>query len=223
MTLSKPHFDGHYQEEATLADGSRVHLRFVRPEDKARLQAAFEKLSPESRYLRFFSHKQTLTDAELEVLTNVDGDHHVAIGAALDGPGGELVPLGVARFVRLADEPAVAEAAIVVVDRFHGRGLGTLLLQRLAAAALERGITTFRCEFFVHNHKVRRLLENMAPSLKLEVDGDVMKVEIPVPSIDRGQPPTRIDRDTPLFHLLGQSAQGAIELRLRRLLLKIKE
>ena len=65
-----------------LKDGTAVRLRLIRPDDKDRLRAGFARLSPESRYLRFFVPKSTLTDAELVYLTETDGVDHVAIGAS---------------------------------------------------------------------------------------------------------------------------------------------
>src|SRR5438132_691696 len=121
-------FDEHFREEAALADGTRVLLRLVRPDDAPLLKAGFDKLSPESRYRRFLSARTDLDEAALRYLTTPDGEDHFAIGA-LALPSGE--GLGTARFVRLEDEPRFADAAVTVVDQAQGKGLGKLLLARL--------------------------------------------------------------------------------------------
>jgi GNAT superfamily N-acetyltransferase len=59
---------------------------------------------------------------------------------ALDATG---APLGIARGVRLRDDPAVAEVAAEVVDRWQRHGLGTALLRRLARGAAAVGIARF--------------------------------------------------------------------------------
>src|SRR5215470_7945825 len=89
-----------YLEHAVLRDGTRVRLRLVRPESKDTLRAAFERMSPESRYARFLAPKASLSDDELRYLCDVDQENHVAIGAVRD-EADEQTGLGVARFVRL--------------------------------------------------------------------------------------------------------------------------
>ncbi|MBK8254746.1 MAG: hypothetical protein IPK82_19060 [Polyangiaceae bacterium] len=114
--------------EITLKDGSRVTLRPIAPDDKEELLAAFERLSPTSRYLRFHSFKNTLTRDDLRYLTEVDGKDHFAIVATV--PTHDLrkeIGAGVARFVRDPNEKDLAEAAITVADDFQGKGLGKAL------------------------------------------------------------------------------------------------
>src|SRR4051794_41882611 len=89
-------------------------------------------MSTESRYRRFMGHKRALTDRELDFFTRLDHDLHEAVGA-IDVESGEGV--GVARMHRHAEDSAVAEAAVTIVDDWQGRGLGGLLLDRLG----ERG------------------------------------------------------------------------------------
>ena len=81
--------------------------------------------------------KARFTKAELRYLTEVDGHDHVALVAESERWPGTIV--AVARYVRLDDDPDTAEAAIVVADMLQGLGLGTLLAERLAAAATVHG------------------------------------------------------------------------------------
>jgi GNAT superfamily N-acetyltransferase len=165
-----------WHELAWLPDGTAVLLRLLRPEDAPLLLEGFERLSPDSRYRRFLSAKPRLSDAELRYLTELDGVDHVAI-AALDARGHGV---GVARFVRLRDEPGVAEPALTVIDEAQHRGLGRLLLTRLAAAAREREIVRFRSTVLAENRPMRALLRGLHPDAPQVVrDGEVM-VEIPV-------------------------------------------
>jgi GNAT superfamily N-acetyltransferase len=139
----------------TLRDGSRVDIRRLRSSDAPVLAAAFERLSFESRRLRFMTPKPELTARELSYLTDVDGHRHEALGAS-DHDSGEGV--GVARFVRLEDEPQVAEVAVTVVDAWQRRGLGTLLLEHLADQARAQGITHFSALVSSENTAVLELL-----------------------------------------------------------------
>jgi GNAT superfamily N-acetyltransferase len=205
-------FDAEWRETATLTDGTDVVLRLVRPADRDLLRAGFDRLSPESRYLRFFAAKQELTEAELARLTDLDGVDHLAIGAVRERPDGGWEGLGVARFVRDPSAPDMAEAAVTVMDAVQGRGLGRLLLARLAEAARERGITRFAGEFLATNAQVRQLIEEACPDARLHAAGDLIRVEVPL--LDAEAP-----RD-PAQRLLRQAAGGRLQLRLRHLLLK---
>jgi RimJ/RimL family protein N-acetyltransferase len=213
------HFDDSYREETELRDGTPVLLRVVRPEDRERLREGFGRLSSESRYLRFMGRKTALSEAELTALTTLDGEDRFAIGAARPGPDGEPGEgLGVARFVRVPGEPDVAEAAITVVDEVQRRGLGSLLLRRLAAAARERGVRRFRGEILLRNDPMRRLLEEHLGASVTELDKDVLRVQMELPSYGRLM---AADGDTGLLgKILEQAASGGIVMRLGDVLLK---
>jgi GNAT superfamily N-acetyltransferase len=192
MTASSGYrFDAEWRETATLADGTQVELRLLQREDKDLLRAGFERLSPDSRHRRFFGAKQELTEAEVGLLTQLDGVDRLAVGAVRVRPDGGVEGLGVARFVRDSVAPARAEAAVTVTDGAQGNGLGRLLLARLAAAARERGITRFAGQFLATNLQVRRLIEEACPDAILSAEGDVIRVEVPLPETDPAQSLTR--------------------------------
>ena len=205
------YFDAAYQERATLRDGREVLLRLIRPEDKERLRRGFLALSPESRYRRFFSVKSELSDDELRYLTELDGVHHFALGAVTpDGDG-----LGVARFIQIDGEPGVAEAAVAVLDTAQGVGLGSLLFQRLVAAAAERGVERFRCDMLGTNAGMTELVRALAPTASCEVEAGVMRMEFVLPSITPTHPAADPPREASLYRLLTLVAKGVFEWRAR--------
>ncbi|MCB0875011.1 MAG: GNAT family N-acetyltransferase [Solirubrobacterales bacterium] len=128
----------HKPTRRTLRDGSVIELREVLPSDKDAIAGGFARLSPESRYRRFFSSLDHLSASDLAYLTEVDPRDHEAV-VALDPEGGAV---GVARYVR-GDDPDSAEVAVVVVDDWQNRGAGTALLERLTERASENGIKRF--------------------------------------------------------------------------------
>jgi GNAT superfamily N-acetyltransferase len=146
-------FGPSYCEQVRLADGLRVWLGPVRPDDKRRLLEGLSRLSPGSSYFRFMGARRSLSERDLHYLTEIDGIDHFAIGAVLVQPDGSEEGIGVARFIRLPGEPAVAEPAITVIDDYQGKGLGGLLLRRLVRAARERGVHRFRCQFLADNER----------------------------------------------------------------------
>ena len=125
---------------ALLRDGSKVLIRPVQPGDAGLLAEGFERLSPESRRLRFLTAKDVLRPAELRYLTEVDHHDHEAIGA-LDPATGQGA--GIARYIRDAKDPRTAEIAVTIMDGWQGRGLGTELVARLAGHARAEGIERF--------------------------------------------------------------------------------
>lgn len=151
-----------FPRRATLRDGTPVELRFVRPEDKDELARRFAGLSAESRRNRFHAPVVALSPAMLRYLTEVDGRDHVCVVATTDSLDlKEERGLGVARFVRLAGEPEVAEAAVTVADEAQGQGLGTLLLAALAELARARGLRAFRGHVLASNGPALELFERL--------------------------------------------------------------
>ncbi len=174
---------GHGQE-VTLRSGHRVLIRPIRPSDKKRLLEAFHRMSPESRYRRFFSSIAELGAGQLRYLTEVDHHTHEAL-AALDATDGE--PLGVARFIRGRDDPRVAEVAVAVVDEWQGRGLGTELLRQLTARARAEGVAHFSAFVLEENRLMLELLDELGDARVVSRDGGVVEVLTDVPP--DGAPP----------------------------------
>ncbi len=162
-----------FHEEHVLADGTKVMLRHIRPEDGPELRRGFDRLSPESRYRRFLTGMSSLSDDMVRYLTCLDGQNHVAIVALTHPPGraDEDIGLGVARFIRADDDPTVAEAAIAVVDDMQHKGIGRILALTLARAAHERGILRFRGEILEDNLPVRTLLDQVGATVRVRPDG----------------------------------------------------
>ena len=144
-----------------------VRIRAIRPEDKALLSWGLTRLSDATVQRRFLSPKPRFTAGELRYLTEVDGDDHVALIAVDEG--GEL--LGVGRFVRLTEDPAAAELAIVVADPFPGKGIGTLLGQHLADEAARHGVNRFTATILSENRAARALMAKLSGRLESRLSG----------------------------------------------------
>lgn len=146
------------ESDVLLSDGRTAHLRPIRPSDAEALRDFGARLSPETVYFRFFSPRRALSDKEIRHFVTVDYVDRLALVALADD---ELV--AVARYDRpRADDVAPgesrdeAEVAFVVRDDHQGRGLGTLMLEHLASAAVARGIGRFIADSLPEN---RRMLQ----------------------------------------------------------------
>jgi GNAT superfamily N-acetyltransferase len=116
-----------------------IVIRPISSADGPLLLEGFDRLSEESRRLRFLGGKNALTAAEVRYFTDVDHrDHEAVVALDLAGRGA-----GVARYVRDRQLRHTAEIAIVVVDAWHRHGVGTRLLRRLAQRAADEGIRCF--------------------------------------------------------------------------------
>jgi GNAT superfamily N-acetyltransferase len=160
---------------ATLADGTALRVREIRPDDKPQIAAGVAGLSPRSAYRRFHSAKPSLSAAELRYLTEVDGINHYAL-VALNG----ATIVAVARFVRLADDPLAAEVAVTVCDEHQGRGIGKALGLLLADAARARGIAVFTADILAENVPARRLMRSLTQRLAERHEGLLDHFEAPL-------------------------------------------
>ena len=191
-------------EAARLRDGTEVLLRAIEPQDKRLVLDAFERLSPTSRFRRFHSPMPELPDVLLRYLTEVDHHDHEAL-VAVDAHGGQA--LAVARFVRDRERPEQAEAAIAVVDDCQRRGLGTLMLERLAARAREEGIERFTALVQAENRKALSLFERLGARVAGR-EGAEVQLELDIPP--------REGIGVQLRAVLRAAAEQALAVRQRR-------
>jgi acetyl coenzyme A synthetase (ADP forming)-like protein len=137
-----------WRAQVVLADGGTAEIRPIATTDADALRAFHSRLSFDTVYLRFFSVHPRLSDAEVERFTDVDGVDRAALVALL---GEDIV--AVARYDRAVGDDE-AEVAFVVADAHQGRGVGTILLEHLAALARENGIARFRAEVLADNRRM---------------------------------------------------------------------
>jgi acetyltransferase len=127
------------ESDVALEDGRPYRLRPIRPEDEPALRRAFDRLSPETIRMRFFSPLKQFSHALAAQLTQIDYDREMAFVLADVGPAGPSDIYGV---VRLSADPngERGEFAVVVADAMTRRGLGRLLMRRIIDYAASRGI-----------------------------------------------------------------------------------
>jgi RimJ/RimL family protein N-acetyltransferase len=164
---------------ARLADNTLLYLREIRADDKERLLASMDCLSEKSRQRRFLGPKHTLSPRELRYLTEVDGHNHYAL-VAVDVEDEDHI-VAVARFVRLAEDPAAADAAITVCDALQGKGLGTLLARRLSDAARERGVERLTATIASENRPALKLMRKIDERLQGTIGSSVTDVVARLP------------------------------------------
>jgi GNAT superfamily N-acetyltransferase len=158
----------------TLRDGTQLLVRHVRPGDKGIISRAWLELSEESQRRRFLAAKPRLTAGDLRYLTEIDQADHVALIAVRWDDWTRLV--GVARFVRLPDDPDSAEVAVTVADHMQGRGVGKQLGLLLADEARAQGVKRFCASILSDNRPALRLMSAMGERLESRTTGGVRDV-----------------------------------------------
>ena len=157
--------------DAVASDGGVVRLRLLTPDDGERLLDFTDRLSDESLYYRFFSRRRPRTVEELGSLLDLDHEHRVAVAAEL---ADQIVAVGMYVY-----EPALesAEVAFAVEDRHQLRGIGSLLLEHLAAIARANGIVRFHAQTLGDNQKMLRVFSNAGYVVHRSYDGGIWDVD----------------------------------------------
>jgi RimJ/RimL family protein N-acetyltransferase len=162
------------ERRVTLADGRRVRLRPIRPDDAPRLCALYDRLSTDTAYQRFFTVLRRLPPDWAEVFATVDYRHRLALVAERDADGDpELIGVGRYESRGPAEAP---EVAFVVEDASQGKGLGRLLLQELLAAGMARGFRRFRAYVLADNVRMLDLLARFTDVLETRMEGGVKEL-----------------------------------------------
>jgi acetate---CoA ligase (ADP-forming) len=176
-----PAYPAHYACDVVLRNGSTLHLRPIRVDDIAALQAFHQHLSPESLHLRFMSFAGA-TPAVAARLCTVD--YANAFGFVGEC-GGSIC--AAAHYFRHERHPERAEVAFAVADALRGQGVGTKLLERLAAVAREHGIRVFTAQVLVENRPMLDVFFQSGYETSVEQDGSVDYVTLrldPTPAME---------------------------------------
>lgn len=175
-----------WEADVVALDGATAHLRPIRPQDADAVVEFHSRLSERTRYYRYFSPYPTIPSRDLERFVEVD--HHDTVALVL-WLGEEIIAIG--RYVRLGPDEETgqasdaAEVAFVVRDDHQGRGLGSILLEHLAAAAEEVGITRFVAEVLAENRVMVQTFRQAGYDVTRAVEGSTLHLEFDVAATER--------------------------------------
>ncbi|HEY0813915.1 MAG TPA: GNAT family N-acetyltransferase [Pseudonocardia sp.] len=160
-----------------------VHLRPIVATDADALLRFHASLSERTRYLRFFGPYPRISERDLIRFTVVDHHERVAFICLL---GGEIIAVG--RYEGLpgpGGKVTAAEVAFVVRDTHQGRGLGSILLEHLAAAARENGLRRFEAEVLMENRAMVRVFREAGYQVSRAFADGVVHLEFDVDPTER--------------------------------------
>src|SRR4051812_7302876 len=164
----------HWEADVVVADGGTVHLRPIRPSDAEALVAFHSGLSQRTRYLRYFSAYPRIPEKDLYRFTNVDHHDRVALIVEL---AGQIIAVG--RYERYPGTDT-AEVAFVVADEHQHRGIGSVLLEHLAAAAREIGVRRFVAVVLAENSAMIRVFRDAGYEITRHIEYGEVNLEFDV-------------------------------------------
>jgi acyl-CoA synthetase (NDP forming)/GNAT superfamily N-acetyltransferase len=168
--------------DVLLSDGSAVHMRQIRPEDALAIVDFHARMSDRTRYLRYFSPYPTIPERDLERFVNVD---HRGREAFVIVSGPRIMAVG--RYERLGPDSPEAEVAFVVEDAHQGRGIGSVLLEHLADAARENGITRFVAEVLPQNGGMLRVFNDTGYQVQRQYADGVVHLSFPIAPTEKSR------------------------------------
>ena len=167
-------FPRHHEADVVLRDGLTVHVRPVRAEDATAVRAFFERLSPKSITLRFFSSFPDL-DRAVRWATEVD-QHRYGLIATSSADGRVVAHAG---WEREPDQTERAEVAFAIADAMQLKGLGTVLLGQLIEAADQAGVAVLSAEVLPQNQHMLHLFRDSGIPVTTRTLPGVVLVELP--------------------------------------------
>ena len=175
MVKGKIYSPNYFPKLFILLDGkNRVLIRPMLSTDKHGITLLFDRLSSETRFLRFHYFKMRLTDQELINFCEIDYEDAFALVAEMFRID-HFDIVGVGRYNRLQD-PTKAEVAFVVEDKEQGNGIGTHLLREISLIAREKGITKFVAELMNENVVMLDILRKYDPNMQQRTDRSSISV-----------------------------------------------
>ncbi|BAL92103.1 putative acyl-CoA synthetase [Actinoplanes missouriensis 431] len=169
--------------DVLLADGSTAHLRQIRPEDAPAIVDFHSRMSDRTRYLRYFSPYPRIPERDLQRFVNVDHrDREAFVTVDADG---RITAVG--RYERLGPDSPDAEVAFVVEDAHQGRGIGSVLLEHLAEAARENGVTRFVAEVLPENGGMLRVFGDSGFQVQRQYADGVVHLDFPIAPTEKSR------------------------------------
>ena len=160
--------------DRTMKDGTAVTLRPIRPEDEPLWHDLLSSCSQESLWSRFsYLFKQTTHEMATRYCF-IDYDREMGIVAEVE-ENGERKLIGVGRLVADVDH-RIAEYAVIIVDRWHGHGLGGMLTDYCVEIAKHWGVKQVVAETNKANSRMLTLFRNRGFELDEKSEEDVVLV-----------------------------------------------
>ncbi len=166
-------YPAHLVKRMQLNDGTDIVIRPIRPEDAEIEDRFIRELSPEARYFRFMNSIQELSQEMLVRFTQIDYHDEMAL-IAVTQTKDEEEQIGVARYTTNVDKTS-CEFALVVSDKWQGRGIGHHLMRNLMDVARDRDLEVIEGQVLSKNNRMLNLMKSLNFSISNDPDDTEIK------------------------------------------------
>jgi acetyltransferase len=178
MAVKKAAYPSQYETEVLLKDGSRILLRPIRQDDAERWLAFFQRQSEQTKYLRFQRDPGEMGPEDALRFCTVDYKNTFAlVGEVQREQRKEIIAIG--RYYRLPNKRS-AKVAFAIEDAYHGKGIGTRLIEWLANVARDNDIAVFEGDILAENERMMSVLRDYGFHIDSELKGGVYHVTITI-------------------------------------------
>lgn len=175
-----PGYPAEWEADVVLRDGTVAHVRPIRPADTPGIHRFHSAQSDESIYLRFFAPLRRLSDSDVYRFTHVDYADRVALVVTMRE---EII--GIGRYDRI--DARSAEVAFNISDHYQGKGIGSVLLEHLAAIARDVGIARFTAEVLPQNRKMLSVFSDAGYDVTRHIEDGVVEVGFDIEPTDQSK------------------------------------
>ncbi|ACN13511.1 conserved hypothetical protein [Desulforapulum autotrophicum HRM2] len=167
-----------YESMLKLKNGQEIFLRPIMELDRHLLVDLFNRMSPQSVYLRFLRHLNSLPESIINRLINIDYHSNFALVAVLKKNKKDAI-VSIGRYGYDPDEDGT-ELAVAVRDDWQQVGLGKKMLSKVVSIAIDHGITNFIGMMDPQNTAIQKLLVNLGYKVRYSMESGFYRVEITV-------------------------------------------
>lgn len=172
-----PLYPRELEHETKTRDGLPLTIRPIKPTDEPLLHDMFYRFSEATIYQRFFAIKKFMPHRRLQQFCTIEYDRDMTLIASIKVNDTERI-IGMAMYA-LDGRTHFAEAACVIADEYHGRGIGTTLMRTLTQIAARRGVKGFTADVLSDNLAMLKVFNKCGHPVESTTRGDTTSLRIP--------------------------------------------
>jgi acyl-CoA hydrolase/RimJ/RimL family protein N-acetyltransferase len=159
-----------------LEDGTNIRFRPIHPTDATRMKDLFYKLSEGTVFYRFGWEMKRIPQKQIQDFIYIDHRNEVAIVGTIPETSGEEI-IAFAGYY-LDKKTNRAEVAIVVLDEWQNKGIGTFMIKYLAGIARKDGINGFTAEIHMTNKPMQAVMRKMNGKMESSLEDSVYSMHL---------------------------------------------
>ncbi len=169
-----------YKENVLLKNGQGIILKPATPEDTSNVESFMTRVSRESLRMRFMAAISQVSPNVIKELCSGDFKNMGCL-LAITGDNEDSKVVGLGNYIAVGNGHT-AEVAFLIEDDYQGKGIGTLLLERLAGLAAANGFVEFEAEVLPDNQQMINVFKSSGFEKHQAWSSDTVHIELPVGS-----------------------------------------